>query len=140
MVGAFLLCLPLVFTAEKAHKQKSVFLFGIFLLMLALSFMTQTYQNFNFLALDLLVFFIAFNLLEAMLPAWISRVAPKSAKGTAMGVYSSMQFLGIFTGGTLGGLSYAHYGIIGVFSFCVIHCFIWLVVASFARPLNPMIG
>jgi predicted MFS family arabinose efflux permease len=52
----------------------------------------------------LLVFFVGFNYLEATLPALVSKVAPSARRGMAMGVYSSSQFLGIFAGGSVGGL------------------------------------
>ena len=52
----------------------------------------------------LLVFFVGFNYLEATLPALVSKVAPVEKRGAAMGIYSSSQFLGIFAGGSVGGL------------------------------------
>ena len=55
------------------------------------------------MAFALLVFFVAFNVLEAMLPSLISKAAPARAKGTALGVYRSVQFLGTFVGAAAGG-------------------------------------
>ena len=63
----------------------------------------------------LLIFFTAFNLLEAMLPSLIAKMAPPDAKGTAMGVYSSSQFLGAFAGGALGGW------LRGLFGLCLLY-------------------
>ncbi|MCB1777342.1 MAG: MFS transporter [Candidatus Competibacteraceae bacterium] len=77
----------------------------------------------------LLVFFAAFNLLEATLPSLISRMAPPDAKGTAMGVYSSSQFLGAFTGGALGGVLHGRFGLQGVFAFAALGALSWLLVA-----------
>ena len=54
-------------------------------------------------AVLLLLYFFAFNLMEASLPSWLSKIAPAGAKGSAMGIYSSMQFLGAFVGGAIGG-------------------------------------
>ena len=56
-----------------------------------------------------------FNLLEAMLPSWLSKVCPAGRKGTAMGIYSTSQFLGAFAGGVLGGWSVQQFGIDGLF-------------------------
>ena len=53
----------------------------------------------------LIVFFSAFNVMEASLPSLITKAAPPDAKGTAMGLYSSLQFLGIFVGGVVGGFA-----------------------------------
>ena len=63
----------------------------------------------------LLLFFAAFNLLEASLPSLISKIAPADAKGTAMGVYSTSQFGGAFVGGLLGGWVHQQFGLIAVF-------------------------
>jgi len=62
----------------------------------------------------LFVYFAAFNLLEASLPSWLSKVCPVGNRGTAMGIYSTCQFLGTFIGGILGGFALANVGIQGV--------------------------
>ena len=62
------------------------------------------------LALWLTLFFVAFNILEATQPSWISRVAPASSKGTALGIYNTLQSIGLFLGGALGGYIAKHYG------------------------------
>ena len=64
----------------------------------------------------LVVFFSAFNVMEASLPSLITKVAPADVKGTAMGVYSSLQFFGIFVGGIIGGMAHQHGGSAGVFA------------------------
>jgi MFS family permease len=85
-------------------------------------------------ALLLFLFFIAFNLLEAMLPSLISRVAPLDCRGTAMGIYSSSQFLGAFLGGSLGGLIHGRFDAHGVFLFTALGALLWLLVAASMRP------
>jgi MFS family permease len=75
------------------------------------------------------VFFAAFNLLEASLPSLVAKVAPPDSKGTAMGFYSSSQFLGAFLGGLLGGWLHARYGLQGVFLFCALAAGAWLLLA-----------
>ena len=77
----------------------------------------------------LLVFFTGFNLLEATLPSLIAKMAPPDAKGTAMGIYSSSQFLGAFAGGALGGWLRGLYGLKGVFAFATLGALAWLLVA-----------
>ena len=80
-------------------------------------------------------FFTAFNILEASLPSLITKTAPPDAKGTASGVYSSSQFLGIFVGGAVGGWMHQHYGQTGVFAFATVMALLWLAVAAtMARP------
>ena len=81
-------------------------------------------------ATALLVFFAAFNLLEATLPSLISKIAPVGAKGTAIGIYSSVQFLGAFVGATAGGYLYQHHGSSALFAFCGILLALWLMFAA----------
>jgi len=75
------------------------------------------------------VFFAAFNLLEATLPSLISKLAPAGTKGTAIGVYSSVQFIGTFTGAAVGGWLSQHYGAPAVFEFCAALAMVWLLLA-----------
>jgi MFS family permease len=82
----------------------------------------------------LVVFFSAFNILEASLPSLVSKAAPAEAKGTALGVYSSLQFLGIFAGGAAGGWLNQHAGSGGVFAFTIALALLWLVGAVALRP------
>jgi MFS family permease len=73
--------------------------------------------------------------MEASLPSLITKVAPPDVKGTAMGVYSSLQFLGIFIGGIIGGMAHQHGGSGGVFALTTTLAAIWLVTA--ARMAQP---
>ncbi|MBX9604917.1 MAG: MFS transporter [Gammaproteobacteria bacterium] len=77
----------------------------------------------------LVVFFTAFNFLEASLPSLISRVAPPAHKGTALGAYATFQFFGMFIGGTLGGFVAGRLGFAAVPGLCAILCVGWLVAA-----------
>jgi MFS family permease len=74
------------------------------------------------------MFFAAFNLLEATLPSLISKLAPAGSKGTAIGVYSSVQFIGTFTGAAVGGWLSQHYGGQAVFGFCAALAVVWLLL------------
>ncbi|XOT95975.1 MFS transporter, partial [Alcaligenes pakistanensis] len=49
-------------------------------------------------------FFIGFNVLEALQPSLVSRVAPPEYKGLALGFYNTSQSLGVFAGGLIGGI------------------------------------
>jgi MFS family permease len=72
-----------------------------------------------------------FNFLEASLPALVSRIAPKNRKGSAMGVYSCAQFLGIFSGGALGGYLLQTLGIWGIGVSCLIFALIgWINIRN----------
>ena len=94
MLIALAVMVPFVIIAEKRRKMKQVFVAAISVLVLAeLVFMAE-YRHLAGLIAGLLLFFIAFNLLEATLPSLIAKMAPPDKKGTAMGVYSSSQFVG----------------------------------------------
>jgi MFS family permease len=69
-----------------------------------------------------------------MLPSLVSKIAPAGTKGTAIGVYSSIQFFGLFLGAALGGWISQHYGSMGVFAFCALLTVIWLIVAAAMEP------
>ncbi|MDO2306193.1 MFS transporter, partial [Escherichia coli] len=81
------------------------------------------------LVVGTVVFFTAFNLLEASLPSLVSKVSPAGGKGTAMGVYSTSQFLGAALGGILGGWMFQHGGLSMVFIGCAVLAALWLAIA-----------
>ena len=121
--------IPFVIIAEKHRRLKPVFLGAILLLILTEFGLLALHATVLETAVLLLVFFTAFNLLEATLPSLIAKLAPPDAKGTAMGVYSSSQFLGAFAGGALGGWLRGLYGLQGVFTFATLAALAWLLAA-----------
>ena len=75
----------------------------------------------------LIVYFTAFNVLESSLPSLVSRFAPEDAKGAALGVFSTCQFIGAFLGGLSGGIVYGHFGVAGTFQFCAVVAGLWFL-------------
>ncbi|NCF38308.1 MAG: MFS transporter [Gammaproteobacteria bacterium] len=101
-VMSIFLLVPMIIVAEKYRKSRLVF--GLAVVMLALAeFGLAWSETYLAVFLMLVLFFGAFNFLEAMMPASVSRIAPADMKGTAMGLFSSAQFIGAFAGGLLGG-------------------------------------
>ena len=135
MLVAFILMVPPIIIAEKKARMKQVFMFAVGLAALAQISLMFLQHSIWGIALALLVFFTAFNVLEATLPSMISKIAPLDAKGTAMGVYSSVQFLGAFFGASVGGFLMQHFGGNAVFVFAVGLLLLWLLVASTMQPL-----
>lgn len=134
MLIALAVMVPFVIIAEKRRKMKQVFVGAVAMLVIAeLVFMSQHVHLAGLIA-GLLLFFIAFNLLEATLPSLIAKMAPPDKKGTAMGVYSSAQFLGAFCGGSLGGWLLGAAGIVWVFGLGILTALLWLGVAATMRP------
>jgi predicted MFS family arabinose efflux permease len=130
MVVALLLMIPLVILAEKQGRMKPVFLAAI----LALGVAEIVFLAFNASAVGLLlglfVYFTAFNVLEATLPSLVAKTVSPDHKGTAMGVYSTSQFLGAFAGGLTGGWLHGQSGLTAVFVFCAIVAGVWLLLAA----------
>jgi MFS family permease len=91
------------------------------------------------IALLMLGFFVAFNVLEALLPSLVSRLAPARGRGVAIGFYNTTQTLGVFFGGLLGGWVASNYGTTGVFAVCAVLVAVWLVVALGMRaPISKV--
>jgi MFS family permease len=129
MLGSFALMLPAILIAERRGHVKTVFVGAISVLLLGQLSMPWLLDSSAKIVAFLLIFFTAFNVLEAMLPSLTSRLAPRGAKGTALGIYSSVQFLGTFIGAASGGFLYQHFGARGVFVFDALLLAAWLVLA-----------
>ncbi len=126
---------PFIIIAEKQRKMKQVFLGAISILALSLFGLYFGSDSFYGLIAGLFFFFTAFNLLEASLPSLISKIAPAESKGTAMGVYSSSQFIGAFLGGIIGGWVHSALGLEAVFLASALGVLLWLIAAlGMAKP------
>ncbi len=134
MLIAFALMVPPIIIAEKKAKMKQIFMLAIFLAMCAQALLMFGQNSLWGVSFALLIFFTAFNVLEATLPSMISKIAPLSAKGTAMGVYSSVQFLGAFSGAAVGGALMQYVGGNAVFVLAIVLLLLWLIVASGMNP------
>ena len=129
MLASFVLMLPAVLRSHKASGMKQAFIVCVGLVLLAQILLATLPDRVVPLGFLLLVFFTAFNVLEATLPSLISRLAPAHAKGTALGIYSSVQFLGTFVGSAAGGFAYGHWGVAGLALVTGTIVAIWLVLA-----------
>ncbi len=127
---AFVLMVPPIIAAEKKAMMKQVFVGAIALAVLGQLTLMLVQHSIWGIAAALTMVFTAFNILEASLPSLISKIAPLASKGTAMGVFSSMQFLGAFVGASVGGLLMQYFGGNAVFVFATVLLLLWLAVAS----------
>ena len=130
LAASITLMVPAIIVAEKYGRMKEVFLATIVLLAASQVTLALWGTDATVVVISLVGFFTAFNIMEAMLPSHVTKVAPADAKGTATGIYSSAQFLGIFVGGAGGGLAATAAGARGVFMLAVIVAVVWLVIAS----------
>jgi len=134
LVTSMAAIIPFVIIAEKKRRMKTVFVGAVISLVFAnLGFILLHGRLIGLIAC-LWVFFCGFNLLEATLPSLISKTAPGDLKGTAMGIYSSSQFMGAFLGGASGGWLYGEYGPSSVFIFSAAVAASWALIASFMSP------
>lgn len=134
MLGSLLLAVPGIIVGEKHGKLKPVFVGAVALMLAAQLALSQSLHSTGGLVAALFAYFAAFNLLEATLPSLISKLAPTSAKGTAMGVYNTSQSLGLFVGGVAGGWLAQHQGFGAVFVLCAVLMGGWLVLALGMQP------
>ena len=136
---SFVLMVPAILYADRRNRPKPVLLAAVALLTLVLAELALSDAGSARLAVLMLGFFVAFNILEAMLPALISRMAPAHRRGFAIGVYNTTQTLGVFFGGLIGGAVAEHFGPAGVFATGAILCGLWFIVALGMRgPRRPV--
>lgn len=135
MVLAFIALVPAVIVAEKRRRMREVFLAAIALLGIAMVLLAELHAALAGLVSAVALFFFAFNLLEALLPSLVSKMAPAGGKGTAMGIYSTSQFLGAFLGGMLGGWLQARHDPQQLFLVLAsVVLFWWLVAYGMRQP------
>ncbi|WP_436905730.1 MFS transporter [Acinetobacter johnsonii] len=103
LVISLFFAFPSIVLAEKYRKMRGIFLTAIGGIILGLGILIFGFESKYILLTGLGLFFIAFNVMEALLPSWLSKAAPIQSKATAMGVNASSQFLGAFFGGVTGG-------------------------------------
>ena len=130
---SFVCMAPIIMMSERRKKMKPAFLLAISLLLVAQLWMAQTRDLMN-LAGAVFIYFVGFNILEAMQPSLVSRWA-KNAKGTALGVYNTTQSLGLFLGGVVGGWLLQRGGEPYVFYGCSGLVFAWLIISFGMREL-----
>ena len=137
VLAALVLLWPAMMQAERHKRMAQVYSLAIALLLLTqIGFvgvllvsepgvLPATLLIFALVAL----FFSGFNMLEALQPSLISRIAPPAGKAQALGIYNTLQSLGLFAGGALGGLLLQVGGYAAVFSGCGLLALIWLAMS-----------
>ena len=132
VLGSFVVMGATLFPLEKRGYLRAVFLSAIGLIalvQLGLLYNATHTPTLAMLAVLMLAFFCGFNILEASQPSMASRLAPAHSRGAALGVYNTLQSLGFFAGGAMGGWVLGHYGAGGLFASCAALMVLWLAVA-----------
>ncbi len=131
LVASVVLMVPAILVAERHRRMKPVFVGAVVLLVASQVALLAGGTGSALLVVGALVaFFAAFNTMEAALPSLVTKAAPAGAKGTATGVFSSAQFIGIFAGGAVGGWMHQAAGAEGVLGFALAVAALWLLVAA----------
>ncbi|MYN12704.1 MFS transporter [Pusillimonas sp. TS35] len=133
---SFVLMVPAVFYTETRHAHKVALEISVAALVVVLALMPLASQSFLAIVVALIGFFIAFNILEALQPSLVSRVAPPEYKGLALGFYNTAQSLGVFLGGATGGLLAASGRSSAVFLLASGLAFVWFLTSRGFRQPN----
>jgi predicted MFS family arabinose efflux permease len=137
MLLSFVLMVPLIIQAESRGRMKMIFVGAIAMIALTQLGFAVYQQSLFLLFILLLLFFTAFNVLEASLPSLVVKLSPADKKGTASGVYSSSQFMGAAIGGAVGGFFFQFYGYNGLFLFTMSLAIIWVALAATMQKPMP---
>lgn len=119
---ALVFMIPAVMVIEKKRIHKEAIGFALLGVIISLGLMISGMYSFMMLAFALLLYFIPFNILEALLPSAVSRTCSPAHKGLALGVFNMSQALGVAGGGFFGGLVAAQLGNHSVFIMSIILC------------------
>lgn len=130
---SFFFMAPLLIFGEKKQQLRTTMLVAIVLLLIA-EFLFTNSTSITSIAIALLVYFVGFNLLEALQPSLVSRFA-KESKGTALGVYNTTQSIGLFAGAAVGGYLMDSHGDLSVFMTGALLLVCWLIIAWSMREL-----
>ncbi|MDU4093514.1 MAG: MFS transporter, partial [Pantoea sp.] len=129
MLVAFVAVVPFIIYAEVKRRMKRVFICCVALILIAEVVLWGAGNHFWTLVIGVQLFFLAFNLMEAILPSLISKESPAGYKGTAMGIYSTSQFLGVAIGGSMGGWVFDQFDAQTVFLVGAIVATLWLLLS-----------
>ena len=130
---------PCIIFGERLNKEKLFLILSIILIMFSQIGLALFALDLNFFVIFLVLFFGPFNYLEALLPSEVSKTTLEHTKGTALGVYSTSQFIGIFIGGLAGGFFCQQFGLISVHLFCLFITIFWLLLMLFLTK-NESLG
>ncbi|MFW7346819.1 MAG: MFS transporter [Pigmentiphaga sp.] len=135
VLASFVVMVPVIGITERYATHRKTLLGAIAGLVLVCMFLPWAQDHYGWLVGAMIAFFSVFNILEAMQPSLVSRVAPPSLKGLALGFYNTSQAIGLFAGGALGGWLVSHLGAAAVFQAAAGLAVIWLLAAWGMKPL-----
>ncbi|GAA4337674.1 MFS transporter [Pigmentiphaga soli] len=135
VLGSFLVMVPIIALTERFAVHRVTLRAAIAALVLVCVALLWAQEHYHALVAVLVGFFSVFNVIEALQPSLVSRVAPPHLKGLALGFYNTSQAIGLFAGGALGGWLLSHVGASSVFEAAAALALIWLIAAWGMKPL-----
>ena len=132
-----LLMVPVIIYGEKKRKLKQTLLFAIGMMVVAQAMLATKHDVVMMMTVALVIYAIAFNVLEAILPSMVAKFAPAEQRGAAMAFYSTSQSIGLFIGGVAGGGLFSRFGFEGVFVFATVLMLIWWAIAATGAAPKP---
>jgi len=130
--ASLLIMAPFIILSARFNKERLFYILSIMLIVLSQAGLAFSLIEIETIIIFLVIFFGGFNYLEAFLPSEVSKTSKLETKGTALGAYSSSQFIGIFIGGMVGGFFHQQFGLSSVFTFCLVISLIWLAYILFS--------
>jgi len=140
VLASFVVMVPVIGVTERFATHRKTMLAAIAGLVLVCVFFAWAQRHFAWLVAALIAFFSVFNILEAMQPSLVSRVAPPALKGLALGFYNTSQAIGLFLGGALGGALASRLGPDSVFQAAAVLAAMWLLAAWGMKPLPARVS
>ena len=131
------LMVPVIIYGEKKRKLKQTLLFAIAMMVVAQTLLATKHDVVMVMTVALVIYAIAFNVLEAILPSMVAKFAPVEQRGAAMGFYSTAQSIGMFFGSVAGGGLFSQFGFEGVFVFATVLMLIWWAIAATGAAPKP---
>ena len=131
---SFVFMMPLIIWSERRKRFKPAFILAILCMLIAQCAMAVLSSTVG-VWISVVIYFIGFNVMEAMQPSLVSRYVP-TARGTALGIYNTTQSIGLFLGGVLGGIIMQKAGEPWVFLTCAAFMVVWLIINSSMRELS----
>jgi predicted MFS family arabinose efflux permease len=120
----------------KTGGQKFFFTTSILVIIVAILIFWRSSNNLLMIFFALSMYFLGFNLLEAILPSWVSRLGPSDNRGFCLGLYNTCQAAGIFVGGVLGGVIYGKFEFDGIILMCLLLLSVWSFVSFRLRDVK----
>ena len=133
--SSFVVMLPLIILAEVKRRMRAALRIAVSVLLTATAVLFMS-ASIEWLVFGLWLFFVGFNLSEALLPSLVSKIAPAGRRGAAMGVFSTAQFLGAFAGAVLAGSAVASFGDQAAYAVAFAGMVLWVLLVSFMAPVR----